>query len=108
MKLTFINNLLASLGWNVLVLVLVLFVVSLIAFGLSCLLCMFKSSKLPRGVLLLFAALLIAVAATTPVYFLWNWVAVTVLSLKVITFGQAFGLSWLSSILFKSYNSSKK
>jgi Ca2+/H+ antiporter, TMEM165/GDT1 family len=39
---------------------------------------------------------------------LWNWLIPVIFGLKVITFWQAFGLSLLSGLLFKSYNFNNK
>jgi len=41
-----------------------------------------------------------------PVWLLWNWVAVTVLGLKSITFLQAWGINALCGFLFKATASS--
>lgn len=39
-----------------------------------------------------------------PLMFLWNWLMPIIFGLPKITFWQAIGLNFLSSILFKSYN----
>lgn len=54
------------------------------------------------AVLVLVAVCAFALLAAVPVYFLWNWVGVAVLGLKVVTFWQALGITLLSSCLFKS------
>ena len=41
-----------------------------------------------------------------PVMWLWNWLMPTIFGLKTITFWQAVGLMFLSSLLFKSTSSS--
>ena len=41
-----------------------------------------------------------------PTYFLWNWLMPEIFGFKVITFGQAVGLNFLTGILFKSSSSS--
>ena len=43
-----------------------------------------------------------------PLYFLWNWLMPTIFGTKIITFLQAWGLSFLTSLLFKNYSSSNK
>lgn len=56
-------------------------------------------------------ALVLAVIMTLPVWLLWNWVApaLTVEPLLAeIGFWQAFGLSLLCSLLFKSSGGSSK
>lgn len=40
--------------------------------------------------------------AAVPVYFLWNWLMPDLFHLQEITFMQAWGISWFTSILFKS------
>lgn len=50
---------------------------------------------------------LIAVLTATPLWLLWNWLMPVIFGLKSITWLQALGLSCLSSILFKSYHSTK-
>jgi hypothetical protein len=40
------------------------------------------------------------------VYFLWNWVMPSLFGLKVITFLQAWALTLLTSLLFKSTTTS--
>ena len=35
---------------------------------------------------------------------LWDWIMPEIFGLPEITYWQAFGLCWLSSIFFKSYN----
>lgn len=48
----------------------------------------------------------IGLLLTLPTMWLWNWLMPTLFGLKTITFWQALGVSMLSSILFKSPNSS--
>jgi hypothetical protein len=48
-----------------------------------------------------------AVIAAIPTYYLWNWLMPELFALKAITFVQAIGLNFMTSILFKSHNSSK-
>lgn len=59
------------------------------------------------GVVVLFVltVFVFALLLAIPVWLLWNWVGVDVLALKHITLLQAFGLSWLSALLFKSSSS---
>ena len=40
-----------------------------------------------------------------PVYFLWNWLMPQIFEITKITFWQAWGIVFLSSLLFKSTNS---
>ena len=60
---------------------------------------------LAGAVAVLGSVCLLALLLAIPVWLLWNWVAVTVLGLKVITLFQALGLTLLCSILFKSSKS---
>ena len=50
--------------------------------------------------LLFFCSVLYAI----PVWILWNWLAPAVFGLSKITLFQAWGLSFLSSLLLKSTN----
>lgn len=60
-------------------------------------------------VLIIFGAIfLIAILQTIPLWFLWNWLMPEIFSLPTISLWQAFGLSILSSILFKSSNTNSK
>lgn len=43
-----------------------------------------------------------ALLAGFPTKWLWNWLMPALFGLKTITFWQAWGLLWLSSMLFKS------
>lgn len=38
------------------------------------------------------------------VYFLWNWLMPDIFTIKTITFWQAYGISFLSNVLFKDSN----
>ena len=49
--------------------------------------------------------LILALVSMIPLYYLWNWLMPEIFGLKAITFWQAFGLSLLSGILFKSAQS---
>jgi len=42
-----------------------------------------------------------------PVMLLWNWLMPLLFGLSKLTFWQAFGLTWLCSLLFKSHASSR-
>ena len=42
-----------------------------------------------------------------PLMLLWNWLMPVIFGLPTITFWQAVGLNFLSSILFKTYNTKK-
>lgn len=45
---------------------------------------------------------LFALVSAIPLYFLWNWLMPTIFGFKIITFWQAFGLTFLTALLFKS------
>jgi hypothetical protein len=68
--------------------------------------------KLIAGLLIFIGALclipIFALIGAIPLYFLWNWLMSEIFALKAITFWQAFGLVFLTSILFKSTNTSSK
>lgn len=57
---------------------------------------------------LLFIAVLglVALFAGLPVMLLWNWLMPKIFGLPELTFLQAFGMFWLTSILFKGQSSS--
>lgn len=44
----------------------------------------------------------VSIIAAVPTFFLWNWLMPTIFGLKVITFWQAWGISFLAGVLFKS------
>ena len=54
----------------------------------------------------IFILFVFALLGSIPLYFLWNWLMPTIFGLKVITWFQAMGLLFLTSILFKSSASS--
>jgi len=58
------------------------------------------------GLIVIVVMAMLALVAAIPVYFLWNWLIPTIFGLKTITFWQAWGLFWLTSILFKGGGSS--
>lgn len=63
--------------------------------------------KILFGALMLFLGFsVIAIVAALPLMLLWNWLMPVLFGLVKITFWQAFGLLFLSSILFKSTNPS--
>lgn len=51
---------------------------------------------------------IILIALGLPLMLLWNWLMPTLFGLPIITFWQAVGLNFLSTILFKSYNIKSK
>lgn len=53
-------------------------------------------------VLVFLIAALVAVIIATPLWLLWNWLMPVIFGLKAVTWLQALGLAFLSSILFKS------
>ncbi len=42
-----------------------------------------------------------SVIAAVPTYYLWNWLMPEIFAIKVITFWQAWGINFLTGILFK-------
>jgi hypothetical protein len=61
------------------------------------------------GIPLVFGAIfLFSLIGAIPTYFLWNWVGVDVLGLKVVTFWQAWGLLLLAGFLTKGSSSTSK
>lgn len=46
---------------------------------------------------------IIALLVAWPLMLLWNWLLPAIFGVKVITFWQAFGLVFLTNILFKSH-----
>lgn len=52
------------------------------------------------GLLSIVIIALIGIVAAIPIYFLWNWLMPEIFNLKVITFWQAWGIFFLSGILF--------
>lgn len=54
------------------------------------------------AVLFIFTAAIFSVLGAIPVYFLWNWLCPALFGLPVVTFWQAWGLAWLTAVLFKS------
>jgi hypothetical protein len=62
-------------------------------------------------VTILFAVLILVISSFLgglAVWILWNWLMPEIFNLKVITYWQAFGLCFLSGILFKDGPSSSK
>ena len=51
---------------------------------------------------------IVALILGLPLMLLWNWLMPTLFGLPIITFWQAVGLNFLSSILFKTTYTSKK
>lgn len=49
---------------------------------------------------------LLSILHCLPVMLLWNWLMPLLFGLPKLTFWQAFGLTWLCSLLFKSHASS--
>lgn len=52
-------------------------------------------------------AFLLSLVLALPVMWLWDWLMPELFGLKQITLFQAWGLSLLCSLLFKSHTSSK-
>ncbi len=53
-------------------------------------------------VLSLVLAALFGLLAAIPVYYLWNWLLPSIFGATTITYWQAWGISLLASLLFKS------
>lgn len=74
-----------------------------------------KSAGFGKIALTVFGALLLGLLITAvfgliaaiPLYFLWNWLMPSIFGLSIISYAQAWGLVWLTSILFKSSSSSR-
>jgi hypothetical protein len=62
------------------------------------------------GAFLAFIGIIAVVAAILglPLMLLWNWLMPTLFGLPLITFWQAIGINFLSSILFGKYNNFNK
>ncbi|MBI5077109.1 hypothetical protein HZB94_01890 [Candidatus Falkowbacteria bacterium] len=54
------------------------------------------------GIFFLVMMFIFGLITAVPVYFLWNWLMPALFNIKTITFLQAWGISFLASILFKS------
>jgi len=59
------------------------------------------------GVLAIIIIAVVSLVAAIPTYFLWNWLMPAIFGIKVVTFWQAWGINFLTGILFKSSSSSK-
>lgn len=55
-------------------------------------------------IVLVGTVVLITLLMALPVMWLWNWLMPELFGLSTLTFWQALGLSALTSLLFKSYN----
>lgn len=55
------------------------------------------------GRIIVFVALLFVtlIIITIPIYFVWNWLMPDIFEIKEITFLQAFGISAISTFLFR-------
>jgi len=60
------------------------------------------------GILVIFVGAVISLLAAVPMYFLWNGLLPDLFAFKTITFLQAWGLTFLSSLLFKSNSATTK
>lgn len=54
-----------------------------------------------------FLVVLVSVIIAFPIMWLWNWLMPVIFGLVEINVWQALGLSLLSSVLFKTYTTSK-
>ena len=59
-------------------------------------------------VLAFFAVVAVAAFLSLPVMLLWDWLMPTLFGLTTITWFQAWGLMFLSGLLFKSHNTTTK
>lgn len=62
--------------------------------------------ELITGLIVLVAVAVLGLIAAIPIVLLWNWLVPSIFDLPEITYLQAWGLFWLTSLLFKSYSSS--
>ena len=60
------------------------------------------------GILAIIIVAVVSLVAAIPTYFLWNWLMPTIFSIKTVTFWQAWGIVFLTGILFKNAGSSNK
>ena len=54
------------------------------------------------GILAIVIIALVGIVGAAPTYFLWNWLMPEIFGLKAITFWQAWGIMFLSGILFNN------
>ena len=54
------------------------------------------------GILSIGVIAIVSIVAVILTYFLWNWLMPEIFAVKVITFWQAWGISFLAGILFKN------
>lgn len=65
--------------------------------------------KVMGGCVLVIALVVgVAVLMAFPTMWVWNWLMPGLFGIKTITFSQALGINFLSSILFKPVNTGKK
>ena len=60
------------------------------------------------GVLDIFIFAVISIVAAIPTYFLWNWLMPAIFAITKITFWQAWGVNFLTAILFKGSSTTTK
>ena len=65
------------------------------------------SSAIAVVVTVLFVAFLLSVVLCIPVWLLWNWLMPAIFGLTKVSLIQAWGLSFLSGLLFRSGIGSK-
>ena len=65
-------------------------------------------AALGAGIVAIAVFAVVSIVAAIPTYFLWNWLMPTILGVNTITFWQAWGINFLSAILFKTSVSSSK
>lgn len=63
---------------------------------------------LVTGISAVLVGILMDFALVAVVMLLWNWCMPAVFELSTITFWQAFGITFLSKILFRGFNTSTK
>jgi hypothetical protein len=59
------------------------------------------------GILAIGIIAIVSLVAAIPTYYLWNWLMPTIFGITKVTFWQAWGINFLTGILFKNTSSSK-
>ena len=75
-------------------------------FNMSALTWLFQNLKTVW--LIAFVVVLWVVLTSLPVMLLWNWLMPMLFDLQTLSFWEAFGVTMLCALLFKSYNTSSK
>lgn len=53
------------------------------------------------GIFSFFLIAILSIIGAIPTYFLWNWLMPSIFGIKAIAFWQAWGINFLTGILFK-------